>query len=206
MQSPASPEEKQRLKELEQSQRVMLLLEGLIDRERQTLDAIMQALFEVGSANFVNQKVRLRVLRPLLRPAVKFSKPAFTRLGYRWFRRKGPRLIVNWLFGKIRFAPPKSKPVSPATNNALTTYQGEIRRLKSQVRLTTGAFVSVSGILVAILHGFDPRMILNSGFNSPEPQNLAADLNKPAARSFPHGHRDTATTVETQAGYHPKRN
>ena len=207
MQSPGSPDEKQKLKELEQSQRVMLLLEDLIDRERHTLDAIMQSLFEIGSVNFVNQRVRVRFLRPVIRPAVKLSKPVLTHVGYRWFRKKGPRLIVNWLFRRIRFAPPsapaKSTPSPPVNTLA---YQGEIRRLKSQVRLTTVAFVSVSGMLVAFLHGFDPRILMNSSSNSPGPQNQVVDSNKPVAQPSPHGHRDTAITSEIQAEYHPGQN
>lgn len=213
MQSPASPDEQQKLKELEQSQRVMLLLEDLIDRERHTLEAIMQSLFEVGSVNFVNQKVRMRFLRPVLRPAVKVSKPVLTYVGYRWFRKKGPRLIVNWLFRKIRFAPPSAAAKSPTPAPPANTlmYQGEIRRLRSQVRWTTGALVSVSGILVAFLHGFDPRILLNttannSGTNSPGPQNQVADSNKPVAQPSLHDHRDTAITTETQVGYHLKQN
>jgi hypothetical protein len=213
MQSPASPDEQQKLKELEQSQRVMLLLEDLIDRERHTLDAIMQALFEIGSVNFVNQKVRTRFLRPVIRPAVKVSKPVLTYVGYRWFRKKGPRLIVNWLFRKIRFAPssaPTKLPTPAPLANAVL-YQGEIRRLRSQVRWMTGALVSVSGVLVAFLNGFDPRILLNSTannstINSPGQQNQVADSSKPVAQPSPHGHRDTTITTEIQAEYHPKQN
>jgi hypothetical protein len=203
-----SPDDQQKQKELEQSQRVMLLLEDLIDRERRTLDAIMQALFEIGSVNFVNQKVRFRLLRPVVKPVVKLSKPLLTHMGYRWFRKKGPRLIVNWLMRKIRFAPPPAPPQAaipePLVNSA--TYQGEIRRLRSQVRLTTGALVSVSGILVAMLHGFDPRILMNSISNTPEPQNPTAELNKPVAQRFQHPHLDKATATGTQAGNHPTQN
>lgn len=209
MQPPASPEEQHNLKELEQSQRVMLLLEDLIDRERHTLDAIMQSLFEIGSVNFINQKVRVRFLRPVVQPAVKLSKPILTHIGYRWFRKKGPRLIVNWLFRKIRFtpAPASVKSASPAPSVNVLAYQGEIRRLRSQVRLATGALLSVSGVLVAILHGFDPRILLNSSFtSSPVLQNRAADSNKPVAPPSSHDHRGTAITTEIQVEYHPEQN
>jgi hypothetical protein len=166
----AAQQQAEQQAEVERMQEVTLLLANLLEREQTTLKAMIGCLYDVGTVNLVNQRVRYRFLRPLARPVLKVSKPVLTTLGYRWVSKKCPPIITRWLQRKVKSVtsgpPPKepSQPVSvqsistiepPLIEQHTTLYQGEIRRLRSQVRWTTAALAGVSATLAITLIKID---------------------------------------------------
>jgi hypothetical protein len=152
--------------EAERMQEVTLLLANLLEREQTTIKAVIGCLYDVGTVNLVNQRIKFRLLRPLARPLLKVSKPMLTTLGCRWVAKKCPPLLAQWLQGKIKSVTSRPapkvplKPVStvveiPAAEPQTMLYQGEIRRLRSQVRWTTAALAGVSVTLVIMLIKID---------------------------------------------------
>ncbi|NCJ05072.1 hypothetical protein GS597_00770 [Synechococcales cyanobacterium C] len=98
-------DEQRREEELEEKrmQDVMLLLEGLARREEPTIKMIMDCLYDVGTMNLINKKVRYRPLNRIMKRAIKLPKPAAKVVLFYWFRKNCPELITNWLRGKVRF-------------------------------------------------------------------------------------------------------
>jgi hypothetical protein len=156
--------------EAERMQEVTLLLANLLEREQTTLKAVIGCLYDVGTVNLVNQRVKYRFLRPLARPVLKVSKPVLTTLGYRWVSKKCPPIISRWLQRKVKSVTsgPPPKPVSqsvsvqsvstvepPPIEQRTALYQGEIRRLRSRVRWTTAALAGVSATLAIMLIKID---------------------------------------------------
>jgi hypothetical protein len=156
--------------EAERMQEVTLLLANLLEREQTTLKAVIGCLYDVGTVNLVNQRVKYRFLRPLARPALRVSKPVLTTLGYRWVSKKCPPIITRWLQKKVKSVtsapapkvPPQSVSVQsvstvepPLLEQHMALYQGEIRRLRSRVRWTTAALAGVSATLVITLIKID---------------------------------------------------
>ncbi len=84
-------------------QNTHLLLTNLAEREKATVRAILDSLYEVGSANLINKKVSIKVLRGPLKGIASFSKPVFQLFAWRWFKRNCPELITNWLYRQVRF-------------------------------------------------------------------------------------------------------
>jgi hypothetical protein len=187
--------------EAKRMQEVTLLLTNLLEREETTLKAVIGCLYDVGTVNLVNQRIRYRFLRPLARPIFSVSKPVLTTLGYRWVSKKCPPIITRWLQGKVKSVtsrrPPKVSP-QPVTVQSVATieqplieqrtvlYQGEIKRLRSQVRRTTAALAGVS-VTLAI-------MLIKVGLNPVQPflqsktvpsttlvnhQNLSSEIKAP---------------------------
>ncbi len=146
-------------------QEVKLLLVNLFDREQATIKAIMSCLYEVGAVNFINGKIKLQPLRSLVKPVARISKPIFIFMGYRWFQKKCPPLISNWLRRKIQFPakvrpqPPQPQPTPTVSTEYVVGYQIEIRRLRSRLRVTTGALIGVSATLVIILVRINPKPV-----------------------------------------------
>lgn len=87
----------------ERMNQVLLLLEDLTRREESTVKLIMDCLYDVGSISLINKKIRIRPLNKLMKSIATLSKPAFIRIGWYWFKRKCPKLIVNWLQSKVYF-------------------------------------------------------------------------------------------------------
>jgi hypothetical protein len=146
-------------------QEVKLLLVNLFDREQATIKAIMSCLYEAGSVNFINRKIKPQPIRSLVKPVARLAKPAFIFMGYRWFQKQCPPLISNWLRRKVQF-PAKARPQTPPPQTAppvsteyAVGYQIEIRRLRSRLRLTTGALIGVSATLVVILVRVNPKPV-----------------------------------------------
>jgi hypothetical protein len=162
----AAQQQAEQQAEAERMQEVTLLLANLLEREQTTLKSVIGCLYDVGTVNLVNQRVKYRFLRPLARPVLKVSKPVLTTLGYRWVSKKCPPIIARWLQGKIKSItsrrPPKVPPQSVSVQSVSTVepplieqrtalYQGEIRRLRSRVRWTTAALAGVSATLAIML-------------------------------------------------------
>lgn len=89
--------------ELRLMQNTHLLLENLAEREKATVTAILDNLYEVGSVRLIDQKVSIELLRAPLRGIARLSKPLFQIFAWRWFRRNCPELITNWLYQQVRF-------------------------------------------------------------------------------------------------------
>ncbi len=87
---------------------VELLLESLFLREEVTVRLIVDCLYDVGSMNLVNKRVRSQPLNRLAKLIARYSKPVFRPLMLRWTRKNCPRMIAKWLRTQVRF---KSKEV-----------------------------------------------------------------------------------------------
>ncbi|WP_404789568.1 hypothetical protein [Altericista sp. CCNU0014] len=151
--------------EAERMQEVKFLLGNLLEREQITVKAILTCLLDVGAIHFINGRIRIRPLRSLARPLINVSKPALVFVAYRWVQKKCPQLAANWLQRRIvlkagRPPQPQSlQPSPPVVLEPMLVYQHEIRRLRSRVRLTTGALVGVSSVLILGLIGIDLRSV-----------------------------------------------
>ena len=95
-----SAEEK---KKQERMRDVVLLLEQLVEREDIALKLIIDCLYDVGSINLVNQKVRNRTLNRLLKAIAKLPKPILRLVALRWLKKNLPSLLADWLEGKVSF-------------------------------------------------------------------------------------------------------
>lgn len=84
---------------------VELLLESLFLREEVTLRLVLDCLYDVGSMNLVNQRVKSRPLNRIMKAIARFSKPAFRPLMMRWSRKNCPHLIAEYLHSQVRFRP-----------------------------------------------------------------------------------------------------
>ncbi|MGB8703351.1 MAG: hypothetical protein WCD18_28370 [Thermosynechococcaceae cyanobacterium] len=165
---PLTPQEEvERQAEAERMQEVTLLMTNLFDREEATIKAIFRCLYDVGSINFINRRIQIRPLRSLAKPVTRLVQPVCIFMGYRWFQKQCPPMIVGWLQGKVQFKPKRMPPKQtysapkPASVEILPTQADlvEIRRLRSQVNWTRGALVGVSAMLVLALLGFDLKTV-----------------------------------------------
>jgi hypothetical protein len=156
--------------EAQRMQEVNFLLTNLLEREQATIKAVIGCLYDVGSVNLVNQRIRFRPLRPVARPFLKASKPVLTACGYRWVCKKCPSIITRWLQAKVKAKTSRNLPVAPPLPTPVITqveapaaqpmlYQGEIRRLRSQVRWTTAALAGVSAALAITINKADLKPI-----------------------------------------------
>ncbi|MEM8503703.1 MAG: hypothetical protein AAF716_11195 [Cyanobacteria bacterium P01_D01_bin.1] len=82
---------------------VELLLESLFLREEVTVRLIVDCLYDVGSMNLVNKRVRSRPLNKLAKLIARYSKPVFRPLMLRWTRKNCPHMIAKWLRSQVRF-------------------------------------------------------------------------------------------------------
>lgn len=94
--------EEQRLKE-ERMHDVLLLLQHLVEREETTVKMILDCLYDVGSINLIDKKVRMKPANRLMKGIATLSKPAFRIVALRWFKANCPQLITKWLYTKVRF-------------------------------------------------------------------------------------------------------
>ena len=96
---------REKQQEDERMRDVEMLLESLFLREEVTLRLVLDWLYDVGSVNLVNRKVRSRPLNYLMKAIARFSKPVFRPFMIRWTRKNCPRLIADWLHSQVRFGP-----------------------------------------------------------------------------------------------------
>lgn len=142
---------------------VQLLLDHLLRQESVTIKFILDCLYDVGSVNLINQKVRSQPLNQLTKAIAVLSKPAFKLFALRWLYKNCPRLITNWLHRKVRFSAPDTQPAItvakvmeaqtapapvinpvPVVQSALTLESDrQIQQLRHQVRWLTGLLVGV---------------------------------------------------------------
>ncbi|MBD2509612.1 hypothetical protein H6G91_20340 [Nostoc muscorum FACHB-395] len=142
--------------EAERMHDVLLLLQNLINSEEATVKLIMDCLYDVGSVNLINQKLRMKPLNRLMKLIARMSKPVFRTLAFNWFKKNCPQLITNWLHTQVTFRSTQNIPQQVAVEVAeLQPYplppaenlSQEIKNLRSQVRWLAG----ISIIAIAVL-------------------------------------------------------
>lgn len=82
-------------------QDLFLLIETMFLREETTVKLILECLYDIGSVNLINKKVRKRPLNRLMKYIARLSKPIFRIVAWRWFMKNCPKLLVDWLYGKV---------------------------------------------------------------------------------------------------------
>ncbi|MBD1869745.1 hypothetical protein H6F88_28470 [Oculatella sp. FACHB-28] len=147
--------EEERL-QAERMRDVLLLLDNLIRREDVTIKAILSCLYDVGSANLINQKFRSRSLNGLMRRISTMSKPAFRFFAMRWIKKNCPELITKWLYSKASFRRSPTNAVKKLEAEVVDvkavlldaeTRRQEVKLLRSQVKLLTGLLIGAITIL-----------------------------------------------------------
>ncbi|NJM97250.1 MAG: hypothetical protein HC800_08790 [Phormidesmis sp. RL_2_1] len=100
---------------------VEILLESLFMREEVTVRLIADCLYDVGSVNLVNRKVRSRPLNRFMKVIARRSKPIFRFFIIRWSKKNCPQLIANWLHSQVSFGPSEvvlPEVLAPGTESA----------------------------------------------------------------------------------------
>jgi hypothetical protein len=142
--------------ETERIHDVLLLLRNLINSEEATVKLILDCLYDVGSVNLINQKLRMKPLNRVMKLIARMSKPVFRTLAFNWFKKNCPQLITNWLHTQVTFRSTQNIPQEVAVEVAeLQPYplpptenlNQEIKNLRSQVRWLAG----ISIIAIAVL-------------------------------------------------------
>lgn len=147
--------EEERL-QAERMRDVLLLLDNLIRREDLTIKVIVSCLYDVGSANLINQKFRSRSLNGLMKHISRLSKPAFSFFAMRWLKKNCPELITKWLYSKVSFQRSPTKAIQELEAEVLDvkavlldaeSRRQEVKLLRSQVKLLTGLLIGAITIL-----------------------------------------------------------
>ena len=89
--------------ERERIQDVLILVQHLVANQETTFKLIIDCLYDIGSVTLINQKIKSRSLGRLTKAIASTSKPVFRILAFYWVKRNCPRLITNWLYGKVTF-------------------------------------------------------------------------------------------------------
>ncbi|NDJ18143.1 hypothetical protein [Myxacorys almedinensis] len=163
--------------EAERMHHIQLLLEHLFKHEDTTVRLILDHLYDVGSKNLIQQKIRCRSIRRIAKPVAKLSKPVFRVFALRWFHNNCPELITTWLHSQVAFEAkttaqnvttisPTPYPSetsllqeSPELTTKINYYQREICQLRTKLRWLTGTLVSA----IALLGGSLVWVSYNSG-------------------------------------------
>ncbi|MDZ7957043.1 MAG: hypothetical protein RMY34_03900 [Aulosira sp. DedQUE10] len=148
----------------ERMQDVKLLLQNLANSEEATIKLIIDCLYDIGSVNLINQKLRLGILNRTMKSLAKMSKPVFRILAWHWFQKNCPQLIADWLTIKVAFEDPTDLPqaiaveaseIKPYSQLEVDSMSREIKYLRQQVRWLAGvsiAALSALGVTVTILN------------------------------------------------------
>ncbi|MEH2253378.1 hypothetical protein [Nostoc sp.] len=143
--------------EAERMHDVLLLLQNLINSEEATVKLILDCLYDVGSVNLINQKLRLKPLNRLMKLIARMSKPVFRTLALNWFKKNCPQLITKWLHTQVSFEKAQNKPeqvaievvqLEPYSIPQKESLSQEIKNLRSQVRWLAGISIIAIAILV----------------------------------------------------------
>jgi hypothetical protein len=136
---------------------VLLLLQNLINSEEATVKLILDCLYDVGSVNLINQKLRLKPLNRVMKLIARMSKPVFKTLAFNWFKKNCPQLITNWLHTQVSFENTQKateqvaievvqlEPYSIPQRESLSQ---EIKNLRYQVRWLAGISIIAIAVLV----------------------------------------------------------
>lgn len=154
--TPLSAEEQA---EIQLMQDTHLLLENLAEREKVTVKAILDGLYEVGSVRIINQKVNIKALRGPLKGIAHLSKPVFRMFAWRWFKHNCPQLITNWLYEQVRFGDRQPlltsdntdaidvAPIRPALPPIVEKQAEEILALRGRVSMLTATVVILAVVV-----------------------------------------------------------
>ncbi|MEH2090027.1 hypothetical protein [Nostoc sp.] len=143
--------------EAERMRDVLLLLQNLINSEEATVKLILDCLYDVGSVNLINQKLRLKPLNRVMKLIARMSKPVFRTLALNWFKKNCPQLITNWLHTQVSFENPQKIPeqvaievvqLEPYSIPQTESLSQEIKNLRSQVRWLAGVSIIAIAVLV----------------------------------------------------------
>ncbi|MEH2169821.1 MAG: hypothetical protein V7K41_24860 [Nostoc sp.] len=143
--------------EAERMHDVLLLLQNLINSEEATVKLILDCLYDVGSVNLINQKLRLKPLNRVMKLIARMSKPVFRTLALNWFKKNCPQLITNWLHTQVSFEKPQKAPeqvaievvkLEPYSIPQKESLSQEIKNLRYQVRWLAGISVIAIAVLV----------------------------------------------------------
>jgi hypothetical protein len=135
---------------------VLLLIDNLFRREDLTIKIILGCLYDVGSANLINQKFRSRSLNGLMKQISKTSKPAFSFFAMRWLKKNCPELVTRWLYSKVSFQNKPGNTVQALKSEVLDaravlldeeSRKQEIKQLRSQVKWLTGLLIGAVTLL-----------------------------------------------------------
>lgn len=142
--------------EAERMHDVLLLLQNLVNSEEATVKLILDCLYDVGSVNLINQKLRLKPLNRVMKLIARMSKPVFKTLALYWFKKNCPQLITNWLHTQVSFRKPPNTPqqvaievteLQPYSIPQTQSLSQEIKNLRYQVRLLTVISITAIAIL-----------------------------------------------------------
>ncbi|MFM7406610.1 MAG: hypothetical protein ACKO3K_08100 [Cuspidothrix sp.] len=133
---------------------VLLLVKTLIYEQENIIKLIIDSLYEIGSTNLVNQKVRLITFNRSLKFITKISKPVFKIVVWYWFKNNCPTLITEWLHSQVAFPrvePQKievvlegeTKDINSSIKLIEANQTDEVKNLHFQVKLLTGILLAV---------------------------------------------------------------
>lgn len=143
--------------EAERMHDVLLLLQNLINSEEATVKLILDCLYDVGSVNLINQKLRLKPLNRVMKLIARMSKPVFKVIAFNWFKKNCPQLITNWLQTQVAFEKPQNTPeqvaievvqLEPYAIPQTESLSQEIQNLRYQIRWLAGISITAIAILV----------------------------------------------------------
>ncbi|MEO0867326.1 MAG: hypothetical protein AAFY17_02535 [Cyanobacteria bacterium J06642_11] len=83
---------------------VELLLENMFQREEATLQLVLDRLYDIGSSNLIDCRVKPRRLNRLMKWIARLTKPMFHRVAVRWSKKNCPKLIATWLYNQVQFS------------------------------------------------------------------------------------------------------
>jgi hypothetical protein len=138
---------------------VLLLISHLLKSEEVTVNLIINCLYDVGSVNLINKKIRSRPLNATALGVARMSKPVFRIIAINWVYKNVPRLATNWLRSKVTFPQleDKQQPVSvgvvskvelePPSQVRQDSIE-EIKRLRSEVRYLAG--ISITSLIALV--------------------------------------------------------
>ncbi|MEH1853815.1 MAG: hypothetical protein V7L11_19570 [Nostoc sp.] len=143
--------------EAERMHDVLLLLQNLINSEEATVKLILDCLYDVGSVNLINQKLRLKPLNRVMKLIARMSKPVFRTIALNWFKKNCPQLITNWLHTQVAFEKRQNKPeqvaievveLEPYAIPQTENLSQEVQNLRFQIRWLAGISITAIAILV----------------------------------------------------------
>ncbi|WP_017743863.1 hypothetical protein [Scytonema hofmannii] len=146
---------------------VLLLLNHLVKSEEATVKLILDGLYDVASVNLINKKLQNRSLNAVAKSIARMSKPAFKIFALRWFQKNCPQLITDWLYLQVTFTVIQPVPlpttiVSEVQLDSLSgienTSQGEIKRLRSEVRYLAGISLGALAALATTVIWGNPQV------------------------------------------------